>query len=63
MIDVLSTRVVVEDVLRQLKGYVPRGEIVHFQLSYSPEDSVTFDAVQMFGAEDQPQPESEVIEE
>lgn len=53
----------VEYVLRELSGYVPKGDIVQFELCTHEGDKITFDAVQIFDAGDRQQPEAEVIEE
>ena len=58
MIYLSATRELVEEVLKQLRGYVPKGKCVQFNISYAPEDKVIFDAVQTFGEEDQPQSET-----
>jgi len=52
------TRAVVEDILRQLKGFVPKGEKVEFTIYYDVDDHIAFKAVQTFGEEDQLPPET-----
>lgn len=57
-----NTNFFVEFVLRQLKGFVPKGEPVTFHIRYSVvsgEPSVDFTAIQVFDEEDQLQPQTE----
>ncbi len=57
-----NTNFLVELVLRQLKGYVPKGAPVQFHICYSMvsgDPSVDFTAIQVFGEEDQLQPQTE----
>ena len=52
MIYYTHTREVVEEVLRQLTGFVPKGESVEFHLCLDVADHITFKAVQIFGEQE-----------
>lgn len=56
-----NLRYFVEYSMRQLKGFVPRGERVEFKivLDVDTEQTLTFTVPQTYGAEDQLQPETE----
>ena len=49
----------VEHILRELEGYVPKGDIVQFELCDSEGSKITFEAVQTFDAGNRQRPETE----
>ena len=57
-----NTNYWVEVVLRQLKGFVPKGEPVHFHFCFSMvggQPTIDFTSVQVFDEDDQLQPQTE----
>ncbi len=61
--EVEQIRLFVELVMRQLKGFVPKGGYVHFNLNtyISDPQRVEFDVIQSFDEEDQLPPQIELL--
>lgn len=62
MMYIENTNFLVEAVLRQLKGYVPKGDPVNFHIRYTACDGdpyVDFTAIQPFDEADPLQPQTE----
>ncbi len=59
---IIDTRSVTEDIMRQLKGFVPVGNPIHIHINYDyeyGEPYADFTVIQCFGEEDQPLHETE----